>query len=426
MNAYQQTIREIYGLQEFAIKLGLQNIADFVRHLGHPEQRYPVIHIAGTNGKGSTAFYIASFLQAHGLKVGLYTSPHLKDYRERIRVNDRWIDPEFIVDFWREHKAYVYRRKATFFDTTTALGFSYFARKKVDVAVIETGLGGRLDSTNIVQAQQVVLTPVHFDHQKQLGNTLAQIAAEKAGIIKGDAPVFCAPQVAPVYEVFKQRSTDTRRFYYLPQLLRMDLLEESLDALRFKIRFKNGFLPEQTFRSRQVGEFQAQNIALALLTAGQFLKEHGQPIDVVKIQDVLQNKFWPGRLQTIQKQPRIVFDVSHNLSGIQKTLDYVKKVCPSLKIRLLLGLLETKDFKSIVTYLSQQNLNILLTEPNTHKKLAAAILASEFKRHSVPVQIIPDPYTAYEKGRLLLGDSEFMLVMGSHYLIGDLMNRLKI
>ena len=426
MNTYQQTIQEIYDLQEFAIKLGLTNIDDFARRLGRPERQYPVIHLAGTNGKGSTAFFIAAFLQAHGLKVGLYTSPHLKDYRERIRINGNLIDPQFIIDFWQKHKAYIYDRKATFFDTTTALGFAYFAHHQVDVAVIETGLGGRLDSTNIVRPELVVLTPVDFDHQKQLGNTLSQIAGEKAGIIKENVPVFSAEQFPEAKSVFLQRISDRNSFYYLPDLLNIKIKDLSPDGMKFQINFKKENSEAQTFFSRQIGEFQAQNMGLALLAARRFLQQHGMALDFAKTQQVLQNEFWPGRLQTVRKNPRILFDVSHNLSGISKTLDLVKQIFPAKKIWLLLGLLETKDFKSIVTYLSKQNLNILLTEPNTHKKLSADLLAEEFERHSVPVQKIYDPWKALRQARSSLAESHVLLVMGSHYLIGDLMNHLQI
>ncbi len=426
MKTYRQTVREIYDLQEFAIKLGLENIENFVRRLGHPEQNYPIIHLAGTNGKGSTAFFIAAFLHAHGFKVGLYTSPHLRDYRERIRVNDRLIDPEFIVRFWQEHQDYVYKRKVTFFDTTTALGFAYFARQKVDVAVIETGLGGRLDSTNIVRPELVVITPIDYDHQKQLGGTLEQIASEKAGIIKADAPVLSAKQKPEALSVFLTRVSNHNRFFYLPEHLHIAVIEQSLDGLRFRIEFLRENFGPLLLHSRQTGTFQAHNIALALLTTHRFLLQRKRKIDFSAIQTVLEDKIWPARLQTVQKEPRILFDVSHNLAGIRQTLSFVRRVCPQKNIWLLLGLLETKDFESIVTYLSEQNLNILLTEPNTHKKLSANRLAEAFKRHSVPVQIISDANQALRRARSALTQSDILLVSGSHYLIGDLMNRLNI
>lgn len=424
MRTYQQTIKEIYGLQEFAIKLGLENIEFLCERLNRPETHYPIIHIAGTNGKGSTAFYLAAFLQAHGLKTGLFTSPHLRDYRERIRVNDALIDPEFIVDFWSEHKQAVYRRKATFFDTTTALGFAYFARQNVDVAVIETGLGGRLDSTNIVKPEIVVLTPIDFDHQKQLGHTLGSIAREKAGIIKDPAVVFCAPQPSEALDVFLHTVSHRHLFNYLPQLAEINILRESLDEMEFRLNIKETDSAVRTLKSKQVGDFQAQNMALAILTARHFLAQRNISWNWTAIEDVLKTKIWPGRLQTIQTNPRIIFDVSHNVAGIQRTVEYVQRVAPELKIHLLLGLLDYKDHGAIVAYLSRKNLNISLTEPNTYKKLSVDTLEEEFIRSSVAVKKIPDPFRAFKQISKNMSSLELLLVMGSHYLIGDLLNRL--
>ena len=425
MNTYQHIIKEIYDLQEFAIKLGLENINFLCNLLNHPERSYPIIHIAGTNGKGSTAFFIASFLQAHGLKTGLFTSPHLRDYRERIRINDQLIDREYIIDFWQKHKDLIYQRKATFFDTTTALSFSYFAQNNVDVAVIETGLGGRLDSTNIVQPELVVLTPVNFDHQKQLGYTLASIAGEKAGIIKKNVPIFCAPQQAETLEIFLNHVSDKSLFNYQPELIEIKMLHESLDEMQFSLNFKKSNCKKHILRSKQTGDFQAENIVLALLSVQQFLRQKQIPFNWKAIKEVLSKKFWPGRLQTMQQNPRIIFDVSHNVSGIQKTLTYVQKVAPEFKIKLLLGVLDYKDYKSIVSYLSRQNLNIWITEPNIHKKLPADKLEEEFKLKSVTVKKIYDPLNALMQIKKNLLPSELLLVIGSHYLIGDLLNRLK-
>ncbi len=288
MDNYRQTIREIYGLQEFAIKLGLENIAYLCEKSGNPQKSYPTIHIAGTNGKGSTAFFIASFLQAHGLKVGLYTSPHLCDYRERIRINNQLIEAAFITDFWEKHKELIYERKATFFDTTTALGFSYFARNNVDVAVIETGLGGRLDSTNIIQPEIAVLTPVHFDHQKQLGNTLDFIAREKAGIIKPGAQIYCAPQPAEVLEVFLRHINQTTAFFYQPEITEIQLHEQTLDRMRFSVRFKTQPKEVRKFTSKQVGHFQVRNIVLAMLVARAFLEKKNIRFRFSAAQKILQ------------------------------------------------------------------------------------------------------------------------------------------
>lgn len=203
MDLYTQTTQQLFDLQKYAIKLGLENISYLCQVFGNPQLKFPIIHIAGTNGKGSTAFYISNILQTCGLKVGLYTSPHLVDFRERIRINNQLIEKDYIIQFWKEIKESVLRLKATFFDTTTLMALKYFADKEVDVAVIETGLGGRLDSTNIVKPDMVVITPIGYDHQKQLGKTLKLIAFEKAGIIKDKCIVFVSEQKRSVLNVIK-------------------------------------------------------------------------------------------------------------------------------------------------------------------------------------------------------------------------------
>lgn len=421
---YKETIQQIYDLQEFAIKLGLENISALANRLGNPHLKYPVIHIAGTNGKGSTAFFIHQLLQHHGLKSGMFTSPHLTDYRERIRVGDELISPYYVIDFWRHNKDYILKRKATFFDTTTALAFQYFADQKVDVAVIETGLGGRLDSTNIVQPEIVVLTPVDFDHQKQLGNTLSSIAREKAGIIKPGATVFCAPQPPDVLNVFLKHVENLRKFRYLPDLIKIKPGHSSLDGQNLKIYFISE-QQEMDFKSLQCGHFQAQNQALALLVVNDFLRKKQLNWDPQAIQQVFSTRLWPGRLQTVHLKPRIIFDVSHNLAGIKGTLEFVKKNIAENKIYLLIGLLEYKDYKNIVTFLSKQNLNIYLTEPKTEKKLPAVKLKTAFKQLNKETSLLPDPVKAVKLLKTQLTDDELLIVMGSHYLIGYLMNQLK-
>jgi dihydrofolate synthase/folylpolyglutamate synthase len=205
MSRYSTTLFEIFDLQKYAIKLGLENITYLSKIVNNPHLKYPTIHIAGTNGKGSTAIILQQILMEHGFKVGLYTSPHLVSFNERIRINNNLIENQFIIDFWDTIKKFVLEKKATFFDTTTCLAFEYFYQRKVDVAIFETGLGGRLDSTNIIQPEATLLTPISFDHQKQLGNTLTDIAMEKAGIIKQNSHLFLGHQNEEVHSYFKSK-----------------------------------------------------------------------------------------------------------------------------------------------------------------------------------------------------------------------------
>ena len=235
MNPYLKTITELYGLQKFSIKMGLENISEICDHLNNPQNLYPVIHVAGTNGKGSTSRMIQATLTSHGLRVGLYTSPHLVDFRERIVIDDKQIEKDYIVEYWRKISPLIYQLKATFFDTTTALAFEYFGYKNIDVAVIETGLGGRLDSTNIVNPVSVVITPIEIDHTRQLGNNLQSIAWEKASIIKSGSTVFVAKQKKMVREVLEKCSSKAEICYNFTDSVRIDKIRAGLDYLNFNL-----------------------------------------------------------------------------------------------------------------------------------------------------------------------------------------------
>ena len=421
MNAYTQTVNEIFDLQQFAIKLGLDNIRALMEALGNPHLAYPVIHIAGTNGKGSTSFFIAKILENAGLKVGLYTSPHLVDFRERMQVNGLQISEDGVIDFWQHVKDIVLERKATFFDTTTAMAFNYFQTQQVDVAVIETGLGGRLDSTNIVIPELAVITPIHFDHEKQLGDTLAQIAGEKAGIIKEGTTVISAEQESEALKVLKGKSDIAESFIYLPDILKSELVSDSLEGMKFTIEDLHY---QQTFKKlycRQLGDFQLNNLVMAYFVSRMYMEKAGIEFNP----DILKNAFsenqWAGRLQIIQKNPYIIFDVSHNFIGILKTLRYLSELINPNSLHILIGLVQDKDYLSIAETISQYSKYITVTEPDTYRKLDGELLVSVLKKSKSQVNFIKDLSRAYEFCRKQLQPQDTLLVIGSHYLIGALM-----
>lgn len=421
MDSYKQTIREIYDLQRFAIKLGLENITALCKELNDPYVKYPVIHIAGTNGKGSTAAFLARFLEASGLKTGLFTSPHLSDYRERITINRQKIEPQFIMNFWQRMRPIILQRKATFFDTTTAMAFDYFARNEVDVAVIETGLGGRLDSTNIVQPEIAVITPIHFDHTKQLGQTLSEIAGEKAGIIKPGADVFSARQQAESLNVLKQHLTDGQRFFYLPDLSAVTLHSASLDGMSFTLTDRLRSEKFDRLTTRQLGAFQLDNLALAYQVYRKFLEHHDLSFSAERFRRALETFLWPGRLQLVNQKPPILFDVSHNLQGLQNTVAEVRKIANGRTINILIGLVNDKNFNLIADFLSGQGFTLFITEPETHRRLPAEQLADAFGALHEKVVVIKNPVEAFRHARQRLTADDLLLVTGSHYLIGELM-----
>ena len=417
---YTSALDELFDLQRFSLKMGLDNITRLCQFLGNPQQAYSTIHIAGTNGKGSTAIMIQKILAGHGLRTGLYTSPHLIDFRERIRIDQELIEPAFISDFWEKMAAEVTALKATFFDTTTAMAFKYFQEKNVDAAVIETGLGGRLDSTNILHPEAVVLTPIHIDHIPQLGAELKNIAAEKAAIIKDGVALFCADQLPEVEEVIREFSTGITAEYLLGQAVGCHITSCSARGTIFDFADK---LRQESFsdlRLNLLGEFQVGNALLAYLTARWFLEKRSirfNPDILIKVFDQIQ---WPGRLQRISQRPLIYFDVSHNYSGFETTLEFIRSNYNPAAAVLLLGLLADKEYERIVQLIVKDFKRIIVTEPNNERKLGAEILAAVFNKYGIRAEPIKNPQQAFDFCVKNMKQDEVLFVMGSHFLVGEL------
>jgi dihydrofolate synthase/folylpolyglutamate synthase len=417
---YTSTLGELFDLQRFSVKMGLDNITRLCQFLGNPQQAYPTIHIAGTNGKGSTSVMIQEILAGHGLRTGLYTSPHLVDFRERIRINHDLIEPAFISDFWTKIVTEVTALKATFFDTTTALAFKYFQEKNVDAAVIETGLGGRLDSTNIILPAAVVLTPINIDHIPQLGSELKNIAAEKAAIIKNGVALFCTDQLPEVEKVIRDFSAGVTAEYLLGQAVEYRIISCSSRGTVFDFVDK---LRQESFRDLRLnllGEFQVRNALLAYLTARWFLAERKIRFNPDTLMQVFQQLQWPGRLQCISQQPLIYFDVSHNYSGFETTLDFIRSNFSPAAAVILLGLLADKEYERIVQLIVKDFKRIIVTEPNNERKLDGELLAAVFKNYGIKADLIKNPQQAFNFCVKNLNRDDVLFVMGSHFLVGEL------
>ena len=424
MPEYNKVISEIYDLQQFAIKLGLKNINAICRSLSDPQNSYPVIHVAGTNGKGSTSFFISQILRAMGLKIGLFTSPHLVDFRERICVNGLMIEERFIIDFWKRVKNLVLERKATFFDTTTALAFDYFRAAGVDVAVIETGLGGRLDSTNIVNPDIAVITPINFDHEKQLGNSLKEISAEKAGIIKKGCAVFSADQHKNALISLRKKLSSSNHFFYLSDCISYSFKQVSLDSTIFDLDDKLNNVKYEDLKCRQIGDFQVQNIALAYLVSRAYLQERQISFSDIAFKNAIASSIWSGRLQCIQKNPNIFFDVSHNAEGIKRTVNFLRSFVKQNELTLLIGMVKDKNHQAIANFLTRQAKCIVITEPDTHRKLDGTLLVEAFRKNNQKTIFIKDLFKAFDLCKDKINSNETLLVIGSHYLIGALSGSL--
>ena len=334
---YQETIDwmfsqlPMYQRQgKIAFKKDLTNIIAFCDVLKHPEHKFKSIHVGGTNGKGSTSHIISSILQEAGYKVGLYTSPHLKNFTERIRINGREIPQYFVVDFITKHKAFLEQQKLSFFEMTVGLAFEFFATQRVDIAIIEVGLGGRLDSTNIINPEVSVITNIGYDHTQFLGDTLKEIASEKAGIIKNNTPVVIGEDQDEVMDVFLKKATEMNAHIYW-----------SSDV-------------KHNYTTDLLGSYQKKNIKTALQT---FEVLKGFTISETHISEgllhVVKNTNFKGRWQILQEHPKVICDTAHNKEGLQIVLDQLGK--QSFKnLHIVLGVVNDKKLEELLPLFPQQ------------------------------------------------------------------------
>ncbi len=336
-----------------AIKKGLHNIEQLSQALGHPHNAYPTVHIAGTNGKGSVSHMIAAVLQARGLRVGMYTSPHYRDFRERIKIQGILASKRWVTGFIHRHRDLVDPINPTFFEISVAMAFEYFKDKKVDIAVIETGMGGRLDSTNIIKPILSVITNISLDHQASLGHTLKEIAAEKAGIIKPYIPVVIGERQKETSMVFERtagaRSSD---LYWAADLLKLSLTKQTDTAMFFDyISDSDQFEIKLDAR----GDYQVLNLRTAL-AALQILADHfelnrGQIVQ--GLSDLRASTNFIGRYHILSAEPLIVADAAHNAAGIQSLLASYKNRAMK-DAHIVLGMVKEKEAKKLLSYFSPQ------------------------------------------------------------------------
>ncbi|RIV46734.1 bifunctional folylpolyglutamate synthase/dihydrofolate synthase [Flagellimonas pelagia] len=308
-----------------ALNAKLDNIIHFSSYLGNPEQKFKSIHVAGTNGKGSSSHMMASILQEAGYKVGLYTSPHLKDFRERIKINGQMVDKGFVKDFIAEHKTFLEYHKLSFFEMTVGMAFTYFAKEQVDIVVVEVGLGGRLDSTNIITPEVSLITNIGLDHTHILGDTLEKIALEKAGIIKSGIPV-----------VISERQPETETIFTL-----------IARQLRSKIVFADT-LGQLEYTTDLLGDYQQNNMRGVVATIKQ-LEHFDVPERAISegLKNVVANTGLMGRWQILQQNPLVVCDTAHNKEGLQWVISQIAKQ-PFEKLHIVLGFVSDKDVKGVL------------------------------------------------------------------------------
>lgn len=400
-----------------AYKPGLDTVKLLDEKFGTPHKNYLTIHIAGTNGKGSTAHTLAAILQSAGYRVGLYTSPHLVDFRERIRVNGRMISRDAVVDFVNRYRAMSLECYPSFFELTMTMAFEYFAREKVDIAVIETGLGGRLDSTNIITPILSVITNISFDHTAFLGNTLESIASEKAGIIKPSVPVVIGEAQGSVREVFLQKADEQKApIYFAEDVARFDTIEPLQDGLLYKNT------PYGDIIGELMGDCQPKNAA-TILTALPLLAECGIKVSAQSVKDGFAHvgslTGLMGRWMTLHRNPHVVCDTGHNVGGWQYLSRRLKSIDGTL--HMIIGFVNDKDVSHILEMMPK-TARYYLTNAQIERAMPVAQLAEIATECGLVGEQFPSVEDAYNAALANASTEDTIFIGGSTFIVADLLS----
>jgi len=432
---YQETIDYLYTrlpmfsrIGAAAIKPNLDNTIAICKFLGHPEKKIKTIHIAGTNGKGSTSHMLASIFQEAGYKTGLYTSPHLYDFRERIKVNGQMCSQDFVIDFTNKIKPCIEKIEPSFFEITVGMAFDYFVQEKVDIAIIETGLGGRLDSTNVIEPELSIITNIGYDHMALLGNTLEAIASEKAGIIKKDTPVVIGALDPATKKVFEDKANqENAPIYFAEDFIEFKSFQNNWQNALFEFNqplihlldaplFPKNF----TIECDLPAKYQAKNLK-AVLVAAQLLSTMGWKLTAGKVMKALsqikKNNGLMGRWECIQDSPRVILDVAHNEHGVHALLEQLASL-QYQQLHIVTGMVKDKDVQSVLQLLPKNAL-YYFTQSHIPRALPVNELADQ-------AAVIGLNGHSYEDVNLALKDAiknanhnDLILVIGSVFLVAE-------
>lgn len=413
--------------QAAAAKFDLENITVLAERLGRPDRAYPTAHIAGTNGKGSTAAFLESILRHAGFRTGLYTSPHLERINERIRINGEEISDEYfaaiftrlqvlIEELFAAHKL---RAHPTYFECVTAMAFECFARKRVEFGVLEVGLGGRLDATNILSPALTIITRIDFDHENFLGHSLKEIAGEKAGILKPRVPLILSEQRAESREVILNRAhqlncliIETARAFQVTQ-------ESSMNGF-FRARATE-LSSGDTFELAPSlpGHFQLQN-ALNALAAARYLATRGYRISANDIAEGIAKTAWPGRLEKLQSNPDVYLDGAHNPGAARELAQFLDQNFVGRKIWLIYGALRDKAVDEVAGQLFPHAAEVIFTEPRTSRAISAPRLAEIASHHASSFAVVSTAEQALDQALTQSAPDDAIFITGSLYLVGQL------
>ncbi|MCF0255929.1 bifunctional folylpolyglutamate synthase/dihydrofolate synthase [Bacteroides heparinolyticus] len=406
---YQDTLTYLYNSTPMfqqvggsAYKEGLENTLALDEHFGHPHRKFRTIHVAGTNGKGSCSHTIAAILQEAGYSVGLYTSPHLVDFRERVRVNGQPIPEEYVIRFVEEERCFFEPLHPSFFELTTAMAFRYFADVEIDVAVIEVGLGGRLDCTNIIHPDLCIITNISLDHTQFLGNTLPQIAREKAGIIKSGIPVVIGETTPETKSVFQKRAGEVNAPIYFAE----ENGREDYPGIEYELK----------------GLYQKKN-SRTILTALPLLKEAGYRLDEQSVRrgfaHVTELTGLMGRWQKLQNHPTLICDTGHNVGGITYIVEQLKQQAFH-NLHIIIGMVNDKDIQGVLALLPEDAI-YYFTQASVKRALPANDLQKLAESAGLKGNCYPDVPSAVRAAQEKSLPEDFIFVGGSSFIVADLL-----
>lgn len=383
-----------------AYKENLTNTILLANHLNNPEKEIKTIHVAGTNGKGSTSHFLASILQEAGYKTGLYTSPHLKDFRERIKINGEDISEDFVVDFIGSNKSFFEENQLSFFEMTVGLAFDYFRQEKVDIAIIEVGLGGRLDSTNIISPLLSVITNIGLDHVQFLGNTIEKIAYEKAGIIKPNTPVVIGEYTSETKPVFENKAKETQsEIFFASELI------------------------QETYPSILLGDYQVQNKKTVLQAIRVLQSQNEFEISEENIKNgfwnVVKNTGLQGRWQQLGSHPKIICDTAHNKHGLEIVMKQLQRE-EFDALHFVLGVVNDKDLDDVLP-LFPKNSNYYFCKPNIPRGLDAPILEEKATIFGLNGKVFNSVTEAYKEAKKNASESDLIYVGGSTFVVAEIL-----
>jgi dihydrofolate synthase/folylpolyglutamate synthase len=445
---YDETVKFLYSLERLGIKLGLENISLILNSLNNPHRKFKAVHIAGTNGKGSTAAMTASILQHAGYKTGLYTSPHLQDFRERIMINGVMIPKEDVVELTERiikstHNSQLTTHNyvaLTFFEFTTAMAFLYFAEEMVDFAVVEVGMGGRLDATNVLNPVLSVITEIDIEHTEHLGEDIRTITIEKGGIIKEKGTVILSSCKAEAIEAIEAICKEKHaKLYRIEKEFGVRSSEFGVRSSKFEFRNPNSEI--RNLEIPLLGKYQIINASTAVMAAC-VLADTGFATGETAIRDGLRNVRWNGRLEIVSEKPLIILDGAHNPAAAKMLAEELKKLksresrvesqesrfridldcrLPTTDSRLILiiGILKDKDFKGITDFLAPIIDYVIIVKPKSQRSRDPDDLKDEFLKYIKGVEVIEDIPDAVSKAKGIAGRDDIICITGSFFTIGE-------